>query len=369
MPPLYLLIKPASGNCNLRCRYCFYHDEMKNRSAASAGMMKPESLEILIEKALRHADVACTFAFQGGEPTLAGMPFFEHLIECEKKYNVKRLTIHNAIQTNGVGIDEKWASFLAANHFLTGISLDGIRRVNDLYRIDPAGRGTFDRITRGLALMEAKRAEFNILTVVTAESARRIRKIYDFYKSRNWRHQQYIPCLEPLGCERGGQDYSLTPELYGKFLMDLFDLWYADVIRGEFVSNRWFENLVGRLPGKPPELCGTLGRCTLQWVVEADGSVYPCDFYALDRYRLGNIFTDGFDELSAACEASGFVQQSLAMPPQCLDCKWFGLCRGGCRRDRDYWEDGLGLNYYCESYLRFFEHAGERLAVLAARLR
>ena len=365
MPPLYLLIKPASGNCNLRCRYCFYHDEMKNRSAASAGMMRQEDLERLAEKALAHAEGVCTFAFQGGEPTLAGRPFFEHLVACVNRLNRRGLHINYAIQTNGMALNEQWASFLAANRFLTGVSLDGIRRVNDSFRIDPAGRGTFDRITKGIALLEAKRVEFNILTVVTAESARRIGKIYRFYKQRNWRYQQYIPCLEPLGEERGRQEYSLTPDIFARFLKELFDLWHADVVRGEFVSNRMFENLIGMLRGAPPDMCGTLGRCTPQYVVEADGSVYPCDFYALDRYRIGNLLTDTFAEIEANRARTGFIEQSLAVAENCRTCKWASLCRGGCRRDRDYWTGEPGLNYYCSAYSAFFEYAFERLARLA----
>ncbi len=127
MPPLSLLIKPASSNCNLKCKYCFYHSIAENRVVPSYGMMDNDTLETLVSKALRYADYSCTFAFQGGEPTLVGLDFYRKLIELIKTYNVKNIDIHYAIQTNGLLINDEWARFLAQNKFLVGISLDGTK--------------------------------------------------------------------------------------------------------------------------------------------------------------------------------------------------------------------------------------------------
>ncbi|MEG0340511.1 MAG: radical SAM protein, partial [Oscillospiraceae bacterium] len=101
MPPLSLLIKPASSLCNLQCKYCFYHDEAKNRDIASYGIMSNETLENIIKKALSFAQQHITIAFQGGEPTLAGLAFYEHLFELEEIYNVNKIKIEHCIQTNG----------------------------------------------------------------------------------------------------------------------------------------------------------------------------------------------------------------------------------------------------------------------------
>lgn len=102
MPPVSLMIKPASGLCNLRCRYCFYADEMENRSQPSCGIMSEETLETVLKKVLETAEGFCSICFQGGEPTLAGLPFFRRAVELERKYNVRGLSIQNAIQTNGM---------------------------------------------------------------------------------------------------------------------------------------------------------------------------------------------------------------------------------------------------------------------------
>lgn len=127
MKSVHLLIKPASGLCNLRCRYCFYHDITRKRAQESYGFMADDTLEAVLQKGLKYAERECTIAFQGGEPTLIGLDFFRRAVALQKKYNVNRVRIHNAIQTNGLGLDGEWADFLRENRFLVGISLDGVK--------------------------------------------------------------------------------------------------------------------------------------------------------------------------------------------------------------------------------------------------
>lgn len=365
MPPLSIMIKPASGACNLGCRYCFYADEMSLRKVASYGVMDESTLENVICKALDTADGMCTFVFQGGEPTLAGLPFFEKVVALEKRYRHKRLTIHNAIQTNGILVDDIWAEFFARNQFLVGLSLDGPKELHDRYRLDLNGKGTYNRVFHTAQLLRKHGVEFNILTVVTRQTASAIGKVYGFFDRGRLDYQQYIPCMDPLEEQGGKQPYSLGVEEYGTYLCRLFDLWYADAERGEVKYNRTFFNYLSILQGGPPESCNMQGRCSEQYVVEADGSVYPCDFYVLDPWRLGNLNTDGFDQIDRRRTELGFIQQSKVVAEDCRGCRWYGLCRGGCRRDRLVKADGtLGKNMYCEAFRRFFEYAVPRMKML-----
>lgn len=369
MPPLNLLIKPASGLCNMRCGYCFYADVTDNREVESYGIMSVQTMDAVVKNALEAATHECTIAFQGGEPTLAGLDFFREAVQSVKRHNTRRLKINYALQTNGYLIDDDWASFFGENRFLIGVSLDGNKSCHDRYRLDVHGKGTYGVVTHAIKLLERHGVEYNLLTVVNAATARSIGSIYGFYKRSGYRYQQYIPCLDPFGEERGQRDYSLTPERYAYFLKTLFDCWYQDIKRGEQVYNRYFENLVGMLAGYPPESCGMMGVCTHQLVVEADGGVYPCDFYVLDEYRLGNFATESLAQLEQRRDELGFIAQSAVRHPQCEGCRWFPLCRGGCRRDRQKADGSLGLNYYCDAYRDFFEHSYSRLAELAGGLR
>lgn len=364
MPPLSVLIKPASGSCDLRCRYCFYEDETQNRSTANYGMMREETLEQIIKKILAYADGSCTIGFQGGEPTLRGLDFFERLIRLEKRHNLKKVTINHAIQTNGMHLDERWAAFFKRNHFLVGLSMDGNPDVHDSLRVDAHGSGTHSRVMQAVELLNKYHVDFNILCVVTRLNASKVEDIYRFFMSNNLVYQQYIACLDPLGAPRGSQPYSLLPEDYGTFLTRLFDLWYEDRSAGKFVYNRYFENLAALMLGYPPEQCG-MGRCAPQLVIEADGSVYPCDFYMLDDYRLGNLNTDSVHDIAEVWNRSAFAQESTKGLEQCRKCQWAMLCRGGCRRDRQETElHNISHNYFCPAYKKFFEHAVPKMAAL-----
>jgi len=346
----------------MRCQYCFYKDETENRTTACYGVMNTVTLENVVRKGLETAGHQCTFAFQGGEPTLAGLDFYRGLTEIVNRYNTRRLQVQYTIQTNGYGIDKEWAVFLAENRFLVGLSLDGTKDLHDLYRKDTQGKGTFSKVMRAVQLFNHCRVEFNILTTVTDQTAKCIGRIYGFFDRNNIVFQQYIPCLDPLYKEHGKQPYSLTPEVYGKFLCSLFDLWYSSFIRGKKVSIRYFDNLLQMMMGYPPESCGISGKCSRQIVVEADGSVYPCDFYALDLYRLGNLNDNSLQEIELKRDSLGFIGASRQVSPQCRECRWYPLCRGGCRRNREPGNGGeLTLNYFCLAYKCFLDYSYPRL--------
>lgn len=369
MPPLQVLVKPASGNCNMRCKYCFYMDEMENRKQKTYGFMSLETLEILVKKALEYADYTCAFAFQGGEPTLVGLEFYRQLISLEKKYNTKGLQIQNSIQTNGYGLDEKWAAFLAENHFLVGLSIDGVAATHNAYRRDAGDEETFAKAMNAAKLLQKHGAEFNVLTVVHGKVAQKVSRIYQFYKKHGFRYQQYIACLDPLEAKEK-PEYSLSAKAYGEFLIELFDLWYLDLQKGEQPYIRQFENYISILLGMEPESCDMKGMCSLQQVVEADGSVYPCDFFVLDEYKIGNIAEDDFRQLWDKGMKMNFVQNSIMTDADCRSCKYFPVCRGGCGRHRlDADGNRTGKNRFCEAYQMFFDAELSKMLEIAGKIR
>ena len=372
MPLHTILIKPASGLCNMRCDYCFYCDEMEKRDEASRGMMSEETLKNLVKKAMFQAQGKICFAFQGGEPTLRGIDFFRKALEYEQRFNRNRVRVMNALQTNGLGLDEKWCAFFKENDFLVGVSVDGTQAIHDGHRHDAAGNPTYARIRRNIDLLEKYGVEYNILTVVTGQTAENIGEIYKEYKKNGWMYQQYIACLDPIGEMPGQRSYSLTPGLYGKFLTELFRLWEKDWRKGKAPYIRQFENYIGILLGYPPESCEQRGVCTAQCVAEADGNAYPCDFYVLDEYRMGNYNEDTISEMLDTEVAKKFVEDSRKADEKCTQCRWYALCRNGCRRHRVKKEAECGekygggyRNYFCEGYREFFEKCGETMQEIA----
>ena len=356
---LSVLIKPASSLCDLHCAYCFYRDEAEHRGIPSCGLMTRETASVLISRALAHARRSCTFIFQGGEPTFSGLDFFRYFVSEVKRQNAGGLEIFYALQTNGQSLDREWAEFFRENRFLVGVSLDGTAEMHDRLR----GKGTHKKVMRSIALLKSCGVEFNILTVVTSESVRSTEAMYNFFKRNELYFQQYIPCIDAID----GESF-LSAEEYGRFLIRLFRFWERDAVSSRPVSVRYFDELVRMLLGEQPGSCGMSGVCSMQYVIESSGDVYPCDFYCMDGYRLGNILEDDFDSVDTRRKLSGFLEASAA-PVECRSCPHLLLCRGGCRRDRDFSSGKeLGRNRLCEGYRLFFDECAPALRALARRI-
>ncbi len=376
---MYLLIKPASGACDLGCRYCFYADEMARRAEAARGIMKHDTAAAILGKALARCSEdgrrePLSIGFQGGEPLLAGIDFFRFVCDFIEKNNTRGVQVSYFVQTNGTHLDPEYAGFFAEKHFLIGLSIDGPKEYHDKCRVTREGKSCFSSVLRAAENMRRAGAEFNTLTVVTAASVAHAQRLYGFFARSGLRWQQYIPCIAPLDSD-GSDSFGINAEQYGEFLCRMFDLWYADACRGgeSYVYNRDFENWIGILVGCQPEDCGMCGVCSVQYLIESDGSVYPCDFYALDAYCLGNLTSDSFDDIDRARERIGFIEASRALPEECRECRWLQLCRNGCRRNRIGGKptDACGFDFpggknrFCEAYRRFFEYAYPRMQRMA----
>jgi len=367
MPHATLLIKPVSDNCNMRCRYCFYNDVAKHRDVPSYGVMKPETLDALVRKALSFADGSCSFGFQGGEPTLAGLDFFKETVRLQLEYNYGNIPIANSIQTNGYRLGPEWAEFFRENNFLVGLSIDGVKHAHDSFRLGPDGAGTYERAMETAEMFVRQGVEFNILCVINNVVASYPVETYNALKK--YKYLQFIPCLEGFD-SLGPSPFTLDNDMYAGFLNATFGCYYADFMRGAYVSVRNFDNYVNILAGRPPEQCGMNGVCSCYFLIEADGSVYPCDFYVLDEWRIGNVNVNSFAKMIKNDAARRFIEVSHQIHEDCAACGWYGICRGGCRRYREPALGGvLAKNRHCGAFIDFFSHSFDKMMKMVEKLK
>lgn len=363
---MHFLIKPVSGLCNMRCRYCFYEDETNNRSVKNLGILSQEKAELLIGEALANSDrrEGVHFAFQGGEPTLAGVEFFQNFVSSVALQNKNHIPVSYSIQTNGLQLSDELISLFARYNFLVGVSVDGTKTIHDANRLDSGSHSTWGTVTHNLQRLQQKGVAVNLLCVVTRACARSPQKVYNSLWKLNCRYFQFIACLDPMDSPRGSADYSLLPEDYGHFLCGLFDCWYQDWKKGNAVSIRLFDDYVHLAMGLNAGTCATSGSCGHYCVVEGDGSLYPCDFYAVDKWKLGTLGDGPLSQICNGDKAAEFLSRGRQRPARCKQCRWERLCGGGCRRD---WitKDNHPENYYCESFQTFFAYAETRLLEIA----
>ena len=330
MKNLSFLIKPASSMCNLACHYCFYYDVSNHREEKSYGFMEEGVMEQLIDRAFEaiDADGVLTFAFQGGEPLLAGIKYFQKFTRYVE-YKRTNQQVHYSLQTNGTLLDEEWGRFFLNFNFLIGLSLDGYEGNTNKFRVDKQGKGVYSQIKRGLYILKKYKITYNVLSVITKKLSGHGEGFYSFLKREGITHVQCIPCLGGL---EAPYEQEMKAEDYLRFYKDLYRIWLQDFNRGEYISISLFDQIFLMLSDSPPIQCGMLGFCSPQMVVEANGNVYPCDFYVLDQYCCGNVCENSIEEIIENEHMKTFLSERAKMTPVCEDCPFIGICHGGCKR-------------------------------------
>lgn len=333
MKSLNVMIKPASSLCNMRCKYCFYADVSSRREIKSNGIMSDETRDVILNKVETNLDNGdhVQFIFQGGEPTLAGLPFFRDFISIVKKWE-KNISVSYALQTNGLLIDEEWCKFLKENRFLVGVSLDILPDCHDEARRDPKGNGTYKRILDSIHLLDKHEVQYNVLCTLTNALARYPQKVWNRLVKLGIKYVQFTPCLDELD-EQEHSPYSLSPKRFASFYINMFRFWYDAYMKGDFISIKLFDDIINLMVLGRPTSCGMNGVCQPQLVVEADGSVYPCDFYCLDEYKLGNFLkVSSIAELLNEERVQNFVNRPHSRPQLCNMCPYLAFCGGNCKR-------------------------------------
>ena len=363
-PDFHLMAKPAGGRCNIACEYCFYLEKGHHllRDAGKQRHMTDKVLEAYIRQyiaATSGPEVA--FTWQGGEPTLAGLPFYRQAVALQQRYaNGKRIT--NSLQTNGVLIDDAWAAFLAGHHFLVGLSLDGPAPLHNHYRKTGSGKPVFDQVMAGLDCLKRHGVAFNILAVVNNVTAQAPREVYQFLTCEaGAQFLQFIPVVEHCP-QRGLLPWSVTGEAYGQFITTVFDHWVRHDVGRVFVQ--LFDNALAAWLGERPALCVMHPTCGRGLVIEQNGDIYSCDHYVDAAHRLGNLLKQPLETLAHHKMQRRFGLQKAQLPDACHRCTWRFACQGGCPKHRLQ----ARRNHLCTGYQMIFSHMDPYLRYMARQI-
>jgi uncharacterized protein len=368
MQPFSLLMKPSGSDCNLDCTYCFYRGRSPEIGRGRQRMSEAV-LDRCIKDYLELRLPLSSFCWQGGEPTLMGLDFYKKVIELQRRYGRPGQQVSNALQTNGILLDDEWCRFLRENKFLVGLSIDGPKELHDHYRRDLGGNGSFDRVVRAIQRCQSHEVEINTLTLVSDVAGERPEEVFDFLIDLGIRYMQFIPCVE-IDPQTGRiAAFSVDPQAYGQFLCRLFDRWMA--FGPTRLGLRPFDSLLGYCVEGRHSICTFARQCNQYVVVEHTGDVFPCDFFVEPRWRLGNLVDTPIDQLAVGTDKRRFARSKEELSNRCLICRYLALCRGGCLKHRlGCLGDGTSdADYFCQSYKAFFDYAVPRLMQLGAEMR
>jgi serine-type anaerobic sulfatase-maturating enzyme len=381
----HAMIKPVGAICNIDCTYCYYLHKKELLGSGGKFQLSNEILEAHIKQYIEGQDrEEVVFSWQGGEPTLLGLEFFQKVVELEQKYKKPGQRIENDLQTNGTLLNDDWGDFLKRNKFLVGLSIDGPEELHNTYRVGKDGAPTFNKALAASQLLHRRGVPFNSLTVVNRINAKRPLDVYRFLKNEiRPREMQFIPCVEPKVFKNIAPqhwdpanlpiqdspaahpghpdsvvtDWSVDPDDWGYFLCKVWDDWYRRDIGKVFINQ--FENAVAVWMGQDSQMCVYHQFCGKNVALEHDGSLYSCDHYVYPEYKLGNIREVASSRMVFSDRQREFgFNKFHSLPQQCRRCDYLYACNGECPKNRCIQtRDGEpGLNYLCRGLQKFWQH-------------
>jgi uncharacterized protein len=334
--------------------------------------MSDRTLKSMISTYMATGQDTYSFGWQGGEPTLMGVEFFRKVVDLQSRCGRSGSIVSNGLQTNATMITDELAQLLAEYRFLLGVSLDGPEALHNTYRQNRRGIGSYKRVVRGIELLKKHRVEFNILVAVNAANVGLAGQIYSFLRDLDIGFHQYIPIVE--FDEQGRRlPFSLDGLQWGRFLKELFEVWYPDAGR---VSIRLFDTILSYLVDGSRIVC-TMGKdCRQYLLVEYNGDVYPCDFFADPELKLGNLLQTDWNSMLESSTYEVFGRQKSQWNELCESCSFLQLCMGDCLKHRFYGtssppahSDPRRLSWLCSGWKMFYESCLPGFQRIARRIR
>ena len=370
--PLYVMLKPAGALCNLACDYCYYLEKAKLYQESPKHVMSDELLEKFIEEYVNSQTMQeVLFTWHGGETLMRPLSFYRKAQALQKRYARGRQIV-NCIQTNGTLFTDEWCRFFHDNQWLVGISIDGPQEFHDEYRKNRQGRPSFVKVMQGINLLKKHNVEWNAMAVVNDYNADYPLEFYHFFKELDCHYIQFAPIVERIAPHADGRhlaavdeeskeglaDFSITPRQWGNFLCSIFDEWVRQDVGNYYIQ--LFDSTLANWVGEQPGICTLAKTCGHAGVMEFNGDVYSCDHFVFPQYKLGNIYSNTLAEMMYGERQQKFGQAKYtALPAQCKKCPYLFACNGECPKNRfcKTTDGEPGLNYLCQGYYRFFDHA------------
>lgn len=356
------VIKIAS-RCNINCTYCYMYNHEDKTFKLQPKIMSDETINDLIKKIKIHCLITKVEKFQfilhGGEPLLAGKTFFENLIKKANNYLLPEVKPTFHLQTNGILIDNEWCNLFKKHNVHVGVSLDGIKSINDQYRIDHKGKGSYDRVIKGIKVVQENNIGLGMLTVINIDA-----DPIEFYEHLKHLKIDNVDLLFPdythdelpVGINNGSFTREKTP--YADWLINIFDLWFSDK---EKLDIRLFKYCVCLLIGGEInfDYLGTSNNNVL--VIETDGGIEPVDSLKICGEGFtkmnANVSTNYFSEALSSPLSKMYLLSKKKIHKQCTICPLKQICGGGFLPHRYSKKNGFNNpSVYCADLIKLFTH-------------
>lgn len=355
----------VTDDCNLGCGYCYREnaEPVHRRSVMSMEVVDETLSQIFQYKERMYAEhgidrtPSLYFVFHGGEPLMIGKRGFMKILDVQRRYTDMGYVIRNSVQTNGTLIDDGFADIFRENGFRVGVSIDGPRSVQDVFRVFRDGRSSFDRTCRGIDVLNDRGIPWSAISVINREYLGKEEDMFSFFRDKGAFEVDFTPSFFYE------TPFSLPPDEYAQFMNTMFDIWIREEAPYEI---RFFKDLLHimgytRNPSKDTVICELAGQCHRNVSIGSNGDFYTCEcLNSLERNLLGNIMEVPIPELLAGERFRRMAAETENLHPDCMDCEFFHICKGGCYNRRLPAGSGAPrLDFHCSARKSIIGHVRE----------
>ena len=365
MFPITTYIFKATAFCNLNCTYCYIFN-LADTSFHGRPKVMPDdvvaaSARRICEQAKRQGDTRINICFHGGEPLLAGRDWIRRTVECFRETGGEEVRFNFSLQTNGIPLDMQWIQLLDELRIPISVSLDGPRHINDLARVNFAGRGSYDEVVRGLRLLldtpEGQRILGGVLCVVNPEFDGL--EIYRHFRDLGIKTLDFLLPLDHNWDTPppGHQDPAATP--YADYLIPIFDDWWSED-RAD-IRIRYFETILGQFFATNRGVDSLGGHPVSFAIIDTDGAIEPLDSLRACADGLTCVGLNVLSDPIAALYDQEIFQVALAgqegLCDTCQICPLHDICGAGYLPHR--WKKAAGFrnqSVYCRDLWKLINH-------------
>ena len=342
--PLRLLVIQPTPYCNLDCDYCY----LPNRDDRS--QLSLTTLERSLDRVLESPFVGESFTllWHAGEPLTMPPAFFDAATDAIRaalaRHGFPLDTISQSLQTNGIGLSDRWCECFIRNDIHAGISLDGPAFLHDRHRRTRNDRPSHAAVMRGVKLLQQHDIPFNVITVLSDTSLDYADAIYDFFAENNIRRVG-LNMEETEGANiHSSLDQPGMDERYQRFIQRF---WERCVQEPGRVLVREFEGLTSLIAAEERLLGTDMNQPFAIVNIDAAGNISTFDpeLLSVKTDRFGDfVFGNVFDNsLATILDNPKFqtIHQEIACGVEACrtTCEHFGICGGGSGSNK-YWEHG-----------------------------
>ncbi|UTW58839.1 radical SAM protein [Kordiimonas sp. SCSIO 12603] len=337
---LFVVLKVAEV-CNLKCKYCYFFfagDESYKKDPSYIAMSTVRDVAKYLAQAAKDYDLEqIDISLHGGEPLMIGKKRFEEICQILNEYISPLCALELAVQTNAVLIDEGWIDLFSIYDVGVGISLDGPRDINDIYRIDKKNKGTYDAVVKGLNYITEARKSGKLpgaggLVVINPESDGG-----EIYK--HMVHDLGFKSLDFLAPQQSWVDFDLErTQKVAEFYSQAMSQWLEDD-NGDVNIRAFSEPLAAMLSNDGARYrVRALKDVKDAITIRSNGDVCPDDAltplsenYRYTGFNVSSSKLRDFREHEVWADLAKGVSDA---PVECKECKWLGICRGGLAEHR-----------------------------------